>query len=84
MIKLLILTNVAVFCAELFVGDELLRTFALWPLGISGAGLRSGFMPWQPLTYAFLFPLMTFVSVILQTGSFCKQKRRCGRRDSVT
>ncbi|MCP1170848.1 rhomboid family intramembrane serine protease [Ralstonia chuxiongensis] len=54
MIKLLILTNVAVFCAELFAGDELLRTFALWPLGISGAGLRSGFMPWQPLTYAFL------------------------------
>ncbi|MGS0622242.1 rhomboid family intramembrane serine protease [Ralstonia sp. VS2407] len=54
MIKLLILTNVAVFCAELFAGDELQRTFALWPLGISGAGLRSGFMPWQPLTYAFL------------------------------
>ncbi|WP_413706587.1 rhomboid family intramembrane serine protease [Ralstonia sp. Ralssp110] len=54
MIKLLIFINVAVFGAELIAGDALLRAFALWPLGISGEGMRSGFMPWQPLTYAFL------------------------------
>lgn len=54
MIKLLILINVAVFVAELFAGNALLRTFALWPLGISADGVRGAFMPWQPLTYAFL------------------------------
>ncbi|CAJ0800050.1 Rhomboid protease GlpG [Ralstonia psammae] len=54
MIKLLILINVAVFVAELFAGNALLRTFALWPLGVSADGVRGAFMPWQPLTYAFL------------------------------
>lgn len=54
MIQLLILINVAVFVAEIFAGDELLRSFALWPPVMSAGGMRGEFMPWQPLTYAFL------------------------------
>lgn len=45
MIKLLILINVAAFVAEVFAGDALLRTFALWPLGVSGGGVVGGFLP---------------------------------------
>ncbi|MCO5398862.1 rhomboid family intramembrane serine protease [Ralstonia soli] len=54
MVRLLILINVAVFVAEIFAGDALLRSFALWPPAASADGMGGAFMPWQPLTYAFL------------------------------
>lgn len=54
MIQWLILVNVAMFVAEIFAGDELLRSFALWPPVLSGGDMRGVFKPWQPLTYAFL------------------------------
>jgi membrane associated rhomboid family serine protease len=43
----LILVNVAIFCLQLIVGPWLIGLFGLWPIG-------SGFLPWQPLSYAFL------------------------------
>ena len=46
-IQALLLINVAVYCLQVFTGDLLVRWFALWPMG-------SGFLPWQPLSYAFL------------------------------
>ncbi|WP_296225672.1 rhomboid family intramembrane serine protease [Ralstonia sp. UBA689] len=54
MVRLLILANVVAFVAELFAGDALIRVFALWPLDGSGGDVGAVFMPWQPLTYAFL------------------------------
>lgn len=54
MVQLLILANVVVFVAELFAGDALIRAFALWPPAASAGGSYGVFMPWQPLTYAFL------------------------------
>ena len=43
----LILVNVAIFCLQLIVGPWFIGLFGLWPIG-------SGFLPWQPLSYAFL------------------------------
>jgi len=43
----LILINVAVFCLDQFLGPWFTALFALWPLG-------GGFLPWQPVSYAFL------------------------------
>jgi membrane associated rhomboid family serine protease len=43
----LILVNVAMFCLDQFVGPWFTGLFALWPLG-------GGFLPWQPVSYAFL------------------------------
>ena len=43
----LLLTNVAVFCLDIFLGTWFTRMFALWPIG-------GGFLPWQAVTYAFL------------------------------
>ncbi len=43
----LILINVAIFCLDYFVGPWFTQLFALWPLG-------GGFLPWQPVSYAFL------------------------------
>ncbi len=54
MISSLILANVIVFIAELFAGDTLLRSFALWPPGAAGIGADGGLSPWQLVTYAFL------------------------------
>ena len=45
--RALLLVNVALFCLEQFLGPWFGRLFALWPLG-------GGFLPWQPVTYAFL------------------------------
>lgn len=45
--QLLIVVNTVVFLATMALGDALIAPFALWPLG-------PGFMPWQPVTYAFL------------------------------
>ena len=46
--KALMLLCTAIFCVQLLLGPWLEALFALWPLD---SGL---FMPWQPLTYAFL------------------------------
>jgi membrane associated rhomboid family serine protease len=43
----LILINAVVFLAQPVLGDSVLSSLALWPLG-------SQFMPWQVLTYAFV------------------------------
>jgi membrane associated rhomboid family serine protease len=43
----LILLNVAVYCLESFVGAWFMQWFALWPMS-------GGFLPWQPVSYAFL------------------------------
>jgi membrane associated rhomboid family serine protease len=46
--KVFMLVCVAVFCAQLLLGQWIEGLFALWPIA-SGY-----FMPWQVLTYAFL------------------------------
>ena len=46
-VHLLILANLAGFLLELGMAPEDLSALALWPLG-------AGFMPWQPVTHAFL------------------------------
>ena len=43
----LLLINVGIFCLQSFMGDLLIRWFALWPIG-------NGFWPWQLGTYSFL------------------------------
>lgn len=43
----IIVINMLVFLLEPILGNEIIRIFALWPLG-------SLFYPWQLLTYAFL------------------------------
>ncbi len=48
MTRILLVANIVAFFLTQTAGVELLRTFALWPLG---SGL---FMPWQLLSYAFL------------------------------
>jgi membrane associated rhomboid family serine protease len=48
----LLLTNVAAFCIDLFLGNWFTRLLALWPLG-------TGFMPWQVITYSFLHGSIT-------------------------
>jgi membrane associated rhomboid family serine protease len=45
--KALIFANVVAFLLEMVGGSGLVERFALWPLGPL-------FLPWQPLTYAFL------------------------------
>ena len=43
----LLIANVAIFIVGGLLGDWFIRAFGLWPWGY-------GFMPWQPVTYAFL------------------------------
>ena len=45
--QLLIVINVVVFLATMSLGSALVAPLALWPMG-------SEFMPWQPVTYAFV------------------------------
>ncbi|HXF67834.1 MAG TPA: rhomboid family intramembrane serine protease [Burkholderiales bacterium] len=55
--RTLLLANIGAFLAQLAAGEELLRWFALWPLGAPqapGPGGPAGFLPWQLLTYGFL------------------------------
>jgi membrane associated rhomboid family serine protease len=55
--RALILANVAVFGAQILLGDWFVAKFALWPLGAASAlGPESGagFYLWQVVTYAFL------------------------------
>lgn len=46
--RMLLIANVAAFALTFAAGPAVLEWFALWPLG---SGL---FLPWQPLSYAFL------------------------------
>lgn len=51
----LITINVAMFLAEMLVGDALIVHLALWPAGVgSMPGGHPGFEPWQIVTYCFL------------------------------
>ena len=45
--QILIVVNVVAFVATMALGNALVVPLALWPLG-------PGFMPWQPVTYAFV------------------------------
>ena len=49
--RTLIGVNVAMFIAELLLGDVFTITFALWPIQ---SPAPAGFQPWQILTYSFL------------------------------
>jgi rhomboid family protein len=57
-VKALLILNGAVFLLELYSGDQLINTLALWPLGSSATpmfGMAQGqFEPWQLITYSFL------------------------------
>jgi membrane associated rhomboid family serine protease len=60
--RALLIANVAVYLAQLLVGDMLIIHFALWPLGpdrvlgvgADGALVSAGFRVWQLVTYAFM------------------------------
>jgi len=54
--RALILTIGLVYLLQLIFGDILVVWFGLWPLGaeITGPGFRTGFLPWQLVTYSFL------------------------------
>lgn len=50
----IIIANVLVYLLEITLGNNLISSFALWPLG-------SQFLPWQLLTYAFLHGSVTHI-----------------------
>ncbi|TCJ13422.1 rhomboid family intramembrane serine protease [Parasulfuritortus cantonensis] len=52
----LLVANVVLFLAEQAMGDDLIRLFGLWPLGLlsDGGGLAPPFRPWQVVSYGFL------------------------------
>jgi len=54
----LLLANIVIFLAEGMFGQELIRWFGLWPLGLFGGdnlpSQAPAFLPWQVLTYGFL------------------------------
>jgi membrane associated rhomboid family serine protease len=55
--RALILANIAVFGAQLVLGDSFVAAFALWPLGsaaVLGPDSGAGFYLWQLVTYGFL------------------------------
>ena len=55
--RALILANVAIFGAQILLGDGFVSAFALWPLGsasVLGPESGAGFNLWQLVTYAFL------------------------------
>ena len=55
--RALIIANVAIFGAQLLLGDRFVVAFALWPLGsasVLGPESGAGFNLWQLVTYAFL------------------------------
>ena len=55
--RALIIANVAIFGAQILLGDGFVSAFALWPLGsasVLGPESGAGFNLWQLVTYAFL------------------------------
>jgi len=46
--------NVAMFAAQMLLGDALTLRLALWPVQSASLGALAGFQPWQILTYSFL------------------------------
>jgi membrane associated rhomboid family serine protease len=55
--KTLLIANVAVFLAQIVADEALVVWFGLWPLAspsYANAGLATGFLPWQVVTYSFL------------------------------
>ena len=53
--RALIVVIVAMFLAEVFLGNVLVLNLALWPLGATIViGELPGFQPWQLVTYSFL------------------------------
>lgn len=53
--RTLIIINVAMFVAEIVLGDPLIANLALWPLQSGSViGDYARFAPWQLVTYAFL------------------------------
>lgn len=54
----LLIANILLFLAEGMVGQELIRWFGLWPLGLFGGDIPSSisppFLPWQVVSYGFL------------------------------
>ncbi len=58
--KALLLICTAIFCVQMLFGSWVEVLLALWPLG------SGHFMPWQPLTYAFLHgdPLHLFFNML--------------------
>jgi membrane associated rhomboid family serine protease len=52
--RTLIGVNLAMFVAQLLLGDVLTLNLALWPIHSTGLGGFAGFQPWQILTYSFL------------------------------
>lgn len=56
-IKLLLISNVIIFVLELYAGNQLISTFALWPIAPELSSLNpdiNRFMPWQLISYSFL------------------------------
>jgi membrane associated rhomboid family serine protease len=56
--RALLIANVLVFLLQSVTGDQLIASFALWPVGTSEAGGPS-FEPWQIVTYSFLHGSVT-------------------------
>lgn len=52
--RTLISVNVAMFVAQLLLGDIVTLKLALWPIQSTALGGVAGFQPWQVLTYGFL------------------------------
>jgi len=52
--RTLIGVNVAMFVAELLLGDVFTLNLALWPIQFTPLAGVAGFQPWQILTYSFL------------------------------
>ncbi|WP_333844710.1 rhomboid family intramembrane serine protease [Pelomicrobium sp.] len=55
--QILIIANTAVFLLQLATGQQLVMSFALWPLagdGSFGPDVGGGFQLWQLVTYSFL------------------------------
>jgi membrane associated rhomboid family serine protease len=52
--RALLVTNVAIFLAQLATGATLVQWFGLWPFGSGTFDGHPGFLPWQILTYSFL------------------------------
>jgi membrane associated rhomboid family serine protease len=52
--RLLIIANVIVYGLQALIGNQLILSFALWPLGPGLYADAPTFAPWQLLTYGFL------------------------------